>query len=166
MAAFAGHRVSNRTVLVLGLLAVVLFSSYLFRDDARDMAHALRTSGLPEDLMTLLKTQKDEMEGIRNVLDKLNNKLDVKDANMVSPRMKQSIERNIDYMHSVDHEKFWAEAPMKVWENKKQEWIDYVNLTMPSWNSQKSKFSGRGIVLVGGNRGTIKGIKTTLSMLK
>ena len=130
------------------------------------MAHTLRTSGLPEDLTSLLRAQKEEMTGIRQVLEKLNNKLDVKDASMVDPRLKQSVERNIDYMHSVDHEKFWAEAPPKVWENKKQEWMDYVNFTMPSWNSQKSKFSGRGIVLVGGNSGTIRGIKTTLSMLK
>lgn len=105
------------------------------------------------------------MSEIKVLLDKLNKKIDVKQADSLDPRTRKSIERNIDYLHSVDHETFWAEAPPKVWENKKQEWMDYVNFTMPTWSSQKSKFSGRGIVLVGGNSGTLKGIRTTLSML-
>lgn len=166
MSAFAPRRLSNRTSIVLALLVVVVFGSYIFGENAKNIAHGVTISGLPEEMTSLLKAQHQEMSEIRVLIDKLNNKIDVKEADKLDPRTRKSIERNIDYLHSVDHEQFWAEAPPKVWDNKKQEWMDYINFTMPSWSSQKSKFNGRGIVLVGGNSGTLRGIRTTLSMLR
>lgn len=166
LASFSPRRLNLRITLIAGLLMVVIFGSYTFSDNARTLAHGVTISGLPEEMTTLLRAQHEEMSEIKVLLDKLNRKIDVKDADSLDPRTRKSIERNIDYLHSVDHEHFWAEAPPKVWENKKQEWMDYVNFTMPTWASQKTKFEGRGIVLVGGNLNTIRGIKTTLSMLR
>lgn len=166
MASLSPRRLSSRTTIVLAVVVVFVFSSYLFREDARSLAHGVTVSGLPSEMTDLLREQHREMSEIRKLIDKLNNKIDVKVADSLDPRTRKSIERNIDYLHSVDHEQFWAEAPPKVWENKQQEWMDYINYTMPSWASEKSRFEGRGIVLVGGNSGTLRGIRTTLSMLK
>lgn len=166
MASFTSRRLSSKATVVLAVLTLILCGSYVFKDNARSLAHDVSISGLPEEMTSLLRSQHEEMDAIRELLEKLNNKIDIRDHESLDPKTKKSIERNIDFLHSVDHEQFWAEAPPKVWANKKQEWMDYVNFTMPSWSSQKSKFDGRGIVLVGGNSGTLKGIRTTLSMLK
>jgi hypothetical protein len=132
----------------------------------RDLTGGAKT---PEDvsaIKNLLSAQRSEMSRIRQLLDKLNGKIDAKEHDQLSSRTRKSIERNIDFGHSVEHEGFWAEAPPKVWENKRQEWEDYVNYTMPAWSAHEKDFEGRGIVLVGGNSDTLSRIRTTLSMLK
>jgi hypothetical protein len=63
----------------------------------------------------------------------------------------------------VAHEKFWESASKQFWTNEITKWKSYISTLDPY---PASKFSGRGIVMLGGNSGTLSLIHVTLRMLR
>jgi Mannosyltransferase putative len=63
----------------------------------------------------------------------------------------------------VNHEKFWASASKEFWAIEQQNWQAYIRNLDPY---PIHRFSGRGIVMLGGNAQTLSLIFTTLQMLR
>ncbi|BFZ57371.1 hypothetical protein PYCC9005_004423 [Savitreella phatthalungensis] len=185
-------RLSSRAVIFGVIVTLLLTLSFIYRDEARKGAEdlsstlrheaparvtvtvtapmnpALATAAVAAtgDISAVLAKQQQELDRVAALLDRMTRIVELRDANRFDDRIKNSITRNIDYLHSVDHEEFWADAPYSVWDLKRREWHNWVNNTAPKWSEERSKHNGRGIVFVGGNDATVALVKVTVSMLR
>ena len=75
----------------------------------------------------------------------------------------ENVERNIDYLHSITHERFWEKASAAVWTDKARQWREFLATTTPS---TLDKSSGRGIIMTGGNGDTLQRLVVALRMLR
>ena len=184
-------RLSHRGAIITAIVLFCLFSTYIYRDsrssvsptrikrttapqtsvqkkaDADELLEALTKGGSGDKaLAAVLLKQQEELDRVANLLDRMTRMVELRESSRLEGRVKDSIVRNIDYLHSVDHEDFWAAAPWSVWDHKRMEWSRYVNLTMPKFEDVEDQYKGRGIVFVGGNDATLQQVEVTVSMLR
>ncbi len=165
-------RMTRTNVLLVIFAAILIISTYFFHDNAF-ASYNRAASGLTSmsqdseaNYKDEVRRQNEQLQSIAEQVNRVQTELDNLRKKEGDARTKTSIERNIDYLHSIAHEKFWREAPSSVWQAKKQDWMEYVNNSIPSYSGESHRFSGRGILTVGGNGDTLDRVKVTLSMLR